>query len=634
MDDVSFEDIRVLPAQLELKGNNTKTLADLVHQLQSSSIIKGLVVGTTAKSEIIFHTAIGRFISPNPLGLVRGDTITIRLAHEGEEIMGAIIKVNQEDPGIKTPINLAFIKDTQNRKSHMHNQIMDASVTEFSDALPEQLPETIRGNISYFNTSKVDKGSLLYKTLINNIDSSKDNNTIEFRVLSKSEMIGGQLQIWGDVLKERGGTNFPMIRTSFGIVTLDNVNLSKGQSLPLEIIKINDFKISSVKEQLTEFVIKLNSSDNMLRKLNTVLSFSNKGSNTYNQHPQTQSTNTASQNSLNVQQGGVNISRGDNSELIDSSAIKINNHNNLLPEQAKLDNMTAKQVSVEGKAIAINGETPSAIKITKPSEEQSTRVQNTTKINNVNSGASTNQSDNVKVLTQQGNGNAELSNKSTLMNFIGDVITSAKGVGESSKVVEGLVKAGEFASSLRIGTRKLKQNQQADYNQIEGEEASGNQKSDGRVAGAQKYQVRGINALLKDLSDMESIKRLSADLAALKEAFSTAQVMPRDPHQWASVFIPFYDAKNIYQQEVQINYPKNNMMRFLINVNFQVVGAIQLDGLIKYTQNIQNPTSFDLTVRSEDKIEPTLRRSINRIYTANQDITGIRGNLVFDNDII
>ena len=58
MDDVSFKDIRVLPGSPDLKNNAGKTLSEILGQLQSGAVLKGLVVGTTAKGRGVFSYSI------------------------------------------------------------------------------------------------------------------------------------------------------------------------------------------------------------------------------------------------------------------------------------------------------------------------------------------------------------------------------------------------------------------------------------------------------------------------------------------------------------------------------------------------------------------------------------------------
>ena len=57
MDDINFKDIRVLPSSLDIKSNVGKSHIEILGQLQSGSTVKGLVVETNIKGEVIFDTA-------------------------------------------------------------------------------------------------------------------------------------------------------------------------------------------------------------------------------------------------------------------------------------------------------------------------------------------------------------------------------------------------------------------------------------------------------------------------------------------------------------------------------------------------------------------------------------------------
>jgi len=96
MEDIRFKDIRVLSTPLDLKNNADKTLSEIFRQLQSGSILKGLVVGSTPKGEVIFHTAYGRFAAPNLLNLEKDDTINIKLALGDKVVTGSIVSVNNK----------------------------------------------------------------------------------------------------------------------------------------------------------------------------------------------------------------------------------------------------------------------------------------------------------------------------------------------------------------------------------------------------------------------------------------------------------------------------------------------------------------------------------------------------------
>ena len=105
MDDVHFKDIRVLPTALDLKSNTKKNLVEILNQLQTGSILKGLVVGSTPKGDSIFNTAHGRFSIPNTQGLLQGDKITIQIVNN------ANYDIKLKNSQLKTVLNLLSLLD-------------------------------------------------------------------------------------------------------------------------------------------------------------------------------------------------------------------------------------------------------------------------------------------------------------------------------------------------------------------------------------------------------------------------------------------------------------------------------------------------------------------------------------------
>lgn len=262
MIDINFKDIRVLSSQLELKGNTTKRLVDLVNQLQTSSFIKGLVVGNTPKGEIIFHTAIGRFISPNPMNLSRGNVISIRLVTQDDELNGSIIKIG--DTNVDKSIKIAFISDMNASKtSHSKG---GGSIIEIGNS--QKLPEVIKCYITYINLSKIDDNSMLHKLITKNIDTNaKNNTTIEFRLVTDKSQNLTPLQINGEIAGV-SKDGYQIIKTNFAIMNAKGTDIPDGQKLTLEIISINNKYIFNDTKQVTnEFIINMNKNWNLLKQL-------------------------------------------------------------------------------------------------------------------------------------------------------------------------------------------------------------------------------------------------------------------------------------------------------------------------------------------------------------------------------
>ena len=160
MDDVHFKDIRVLPTALDLKSNTKKNLVEILNQLQTGSILKGLVVGSTPKGDSIFNTAHGRFSIPNTQGLLQGDKITIQIVNNANQFQGTVVSVN--DKLIKTPetLNLDIVQIPNNPVVSKVSNATNVTVETF-----KPIPQTISGEITYLNLSNISKQSVLHKEL-------------------------------------------------------------------------------------------------------------------------------------------------------------------------------------------------------------------------------------------------------------------------------------------------------------------------------------------------------------------------------------------------------------------------------------------------------------------------------------
>ena len=143
---------------------------------------------------------------------------------------------------------------------------------------------------------------------------------------------------------------------------------------------------------------------------------------------------------------------------------------------------------------------------------------------------------------------------------------------------------------------------------------------------------KGLNNILKNLAEIETVKKMSANLHAIKEMFNLMdEARSADENQWQNFFLPIYYDKEVFDQEISVQKKKDGSLRFLIDTTFESFGDIQLDGFITF-KNIINKSikSFDLVVRSKNRIDSDLFRTINKIYTNSSQITGIDGNLQFD----
>jgi hypothetical protein len=128
----------------------------------------------------------------------------------------------------------------------------------------------------------------------------------------------------------------------------------------------------------------------------------------------------------------------------------------------------------------------------------------------------------------------------------------------------------------------------------------------------------------------EAILRLAEDFNKIKELFNSG-IRQDESNKWQNFFIPIYDGERVSQNKVSIHKKPNQYIRFIVELAFEETGDIQLDGLIKLKPDTNIPENFDLTVRFKDKLSRDFQTQIFEIYKINQDISGIKGGLDFEN---
>jgi hypothetical protein len=134
-------------------------------------------------------------------------------------------------------------------------------------------------------------------------------------------------------------------------------------------------------------------------------------------------------------------------------------------------------------------------------------------------------------------------------------------------------------------------------------------------------------------------RKLPADkeevVKRLREEFAQLSDLARDrPNvDWRALFLPLYDERmgltqiNLYYRRGgggNSDDPdsKENGTRFLVEVNFAVLGAFQLDGLVRGKR-------FDLMIRSRRSVPPSERRALIGIFEDALALTGNSGGLEF-----
>jgi len=258
--DINIKDIRVLPGSLDLKNNADKSMSEILGQLQSGSVVKGLVVGTTPK-EAIFHTAYGRFAAKNNINLVRGDTISLKLVHGNTDISGTIISVNNKKPDSAEALKLNL--SNSNKQVSVTNKPTNAvNISTIGN-----IPKTINGEISYLNLSKTNKDTPLFRALNSVTMPEATKIAISLNVVSSKQSSNSAFIVLGEVAGNTKDSN-QLIKTSFGVILSTKTNMPIGQKLTLEITSINNQSITqTINNGISDFLFSANKNWQILKNL-------------------------------------------------------------------------------------------------------------------------------------------------------------------------------------------------------------------------------------------------------------------------------------------------------------------------------------------------------------------------------
>lgn len=146
--------------------------------------------------------------------------------------------------------------------------------------------------------------------------------------------------------------------------------------------------------------------------------------------------------------------------------------------------------------------------------------------------------------------------------------------------------------------------------------------------GSERSKV-SINSIIKDIGQREEIRKLSSELTNLKELILPSIKEENNLEKWQTVFIPFYNGKNVENQEVKIQRSQGRFLKFTIDVNL-LDNPMQINGLVKFASDNKTPQTFDLIIRSKQDLAPHIKNYIADIYQLNQNISGIRGTLAIE----
>lgn len=518
MVDIKIKDIRVLPGSLDLKNNAGKSLSEILGQLQSGSIVKGLVVGTTPGGEAIFHTAHGRFAAKNDINLVRGDTISLKLAHENKDLSGTIVSVNDKKRDNVEPVKLSLPPTTENTKSTLSTDKTSSAVSFSNNS---NIPKSINGEISYLNLSKIDKNTPLFRVL-NAITTPEDSKiSISLNIVSNKQVSNAAFTISGEVSgNAKDGSQ--LIKTAFGVILSKNTNMLVGQKLNLEISSVNNQSLANATSRsVNDFLFSANKNWPLLKSL------------------------------VQTVQGSGGTTGTQSATIISNSSV--NPANSIMPNVAT-DTQSTKTLQTQQNSTASS----SNVDTRTPIPNQSANISRTdTQAIGKSPNISTPSGDQIaaKTLAQE--------------TFIGtkELIANAE---KLQTIVPRNIRSrnrSDSTSKEDIQSPRSSRTEQKNNNQIQN---------------TQDKEKASINSVIKNLGQTEEIRKLSSELMNLKELILPSIREGETPEKWQTVLIPFYNGRNVEEHEVKIQRSREHFLRFIVDVNLldnpmQIDGLIRFE---------------------------------------------------------
>lgn len=569
MVDIKIKDIRVLPGSLDLKNNAGKSLSEILGQLQSGSIVKGLVVGTTPGGEAIFHTAHGRFAAKNDINLVRGDTISLKLAHENKDLSGTIVSVNDKKRDNVEPVKLSLPPTTENTKSTLSTDKTSSAVSFSNNS---NIPKSINGEISYLNLSKIDKNTPLFRVL-NAITTPEDSKiSISLNIVSNKQVSNAAFTISGEVSgNAKDGSQ--LIKTAFGVILSKNTNMLVGQKLNLEISSVNNQSLANATSRsVNDFLFSANKNWPLLKSL------------------------------VQTVQGSGGTTGTQSATIISNSSVaQQNNPANSIMSNVATDTQSTKTLQTQQNSTASS----SNVDTRTPIPNQSANISRTdTQAIGKSPNISTPSGDQIaaKTLAQE--------------TFIG--------------TKELIANAEKLQTIVPRNIRSRNRSDSTSKEDIQSPRSSRTeQKNNNQIQNTQDKEKASINSVIKNLGQTEEIRKLSSELMNLKELILPSIREGETPEKWQTVLIPFYNGRNVEEHEVKIQRSREHFLRFIVDVNL-LDNPMQIDGLIRFENDNRTPKNFDLTVRAKNTLEPHIRSHIADIYQLNQNLSGVRGTLAIE----
>lgn len=545
MDDINFKDIRVLPTSLDIKSNVGKSHTEILGQLQSGSTVKGLVVETNIKGEVIFDTAYGKFSAPNKHDLVSGGSVSLKLSNVRGEASGNILSINNKKIDSDELLKLEPVRLTQT----LQNKISDTQPVNESHVTIKNvgnMPKVISGLVSYLNLTGMDKSSSLFKVISHAAGQNNPKLPIAANVVFSNQGSTAAFTFNG-IVSGNGKEGEQLIRTAFGIIAAQGTKMPVGQKLVLEMTSLNNQPLDKdVTKAVADFVFKVSNYDSSVKKFAAL--FAN--------NPVTTEKTTESQN---------------------------------------LQSVPTKAISLVSNT-QLSGQKTETVELP-------------------------------LVADQKNNNQISSDNKETKLFQAPNTFNTNQLFENSSKLLAPFAKLEK--RSVDNSKTKLSEETEHDSAAIDRSLTGSLAKLKQTSMGQQSSTARSLNSIISLFADNDEIKKLATEYQNIKELLTPFVQDENDNFKWHSVLIPFHNGQKVMEQEVKIDRSREHYLRFIFNVDFEE-NSMQIDGLIHFENNNKTPKTFDMTLRSKNKLDPGLSKRIADIYGLNQSMTGVRGALLIE----
>lgn len=142
-----------------------------------------------------------------------------------------------------------------------------------------------------------------------------------------------------------------------------------------------------------------------------------------------------------------------------------------------------------------------------------------------------------------------------------------------------------------------------------------------------------VIAKVKDLGLESLIKELKEDFIELKRMHQSD--ISQDKSNWQSLLVPIFDGQQmnyarIFSRRNEDIEGQVKFVRFVIEIETEIYGQLQLDGLVTISLEDQKVKDFDLTCRTKASPNENLVGAIQTIFEHNKDISKITGAIRFD----